>query len=263
MDWYYAQDGRPSGPVSDTEFTGLVARGVVTNQTLVWHAGLANWEPFGRLAPQMAANAATPGVPPGDAVALRSGPVVCAECGGVFPQDQTIPFGAVWVCAGCKPAFVQKLKEGVASVTVGSLRYAGFWIRFAAKFIDGLLLTVVVVLPLAFLMGLMAVRTQQSDAFSWAAIGMQLLLQIGYVAVAVTYNTFFIGRYGATLGKMAVGLRVVTAEGAPPTMKRALGRACAEQLSSLTCNLGYLIAAFDDQKRTLHDYLCNTRVVLK
>ena len=71
----------------------------------------------------------------------------------------------------------------------------------------------------------------------------------------------FIGRYGATLGKMALGLRVVTSEGAPVTYARALGRYFAKLLSAFLCGIGYLLAAFDEQKRALHDRICDTRVV--
>jgi uncharacterized RDD family membrane protein YckC len=42
---------------------------------------------------------------------------------------------------------------------------------------------------------------------------------------------------------------------------RAFGRSCAEILSQLICAIGYIIAAFDDQKRALHDHMCNTRVI--
>jgi uncharacterized RDD family membrane protein YckC len=62
---------------------------------------------------------------------------------------------------------------------------------------------------------------------------------------------------------MAVGLKIVTAEGTPITMMRAFGRAWAEQLSGLVCNIGYILAAFDSEKRALHDHICSTRVVFK
>jgi uncharacterized RDD family membrane protein YckC len=77
------------------------------------------------------------------------------------------------------------------------------------------------------------------------------------------YQIFFLGKYGATPGKMACKLKVVTAEGTPITYGRATGRFFAEKLSGLTCTIGYIIAAFDDQKRTLHDHICGTRVVYK
>jgi uncharacterized RDD family membrane protein YckC len=44
---------------------------------------------------------------------------------------------------------------------------------------------------------------------------------------------------------------------------RALGRSAGHLVSGMTCLIGYIIAAFDDEKRALHDYMCNTRVVYK
>jgi len=37
----------------------------------------------------------------------------------------------------------------------------------------------------------------------------------------------------------------------------------ATMLSQLTLYIGYIIAAFDDEKRSLHDHICDTRVVYK
>ena len=47
MDWYYAAGADRKGPVSEEEFQRLVQQGVVTSQTLVWHEGMANWQPHG------------------------------------------------------------------------------------------------------------------------------------------------------------------------------------------------------------------------
>ena len=68
---------------------------------------------------------------------------VCAECGRMFPVDETIRIGEARVCANCKPIFVQKMREGVNVGVVGTLNYAGFWVRFAAVFLDGVILKVV------------------------------------------------------------------------------------------------------------------------
>jgi uncharacterized RDD family membrane protein YckC len=75
------------------------------------------------------------------------------------------------------------------------------------------------------------------------------------------YTIFFVGKFGATPGKMALRLRVVLSNGGKVGWGRATGRYFAELLSSLTLGIGYLIAAFDDQKRTLHDHICDTRVI--
>jgi uncharacterized RDD family membrane protein YckC len=77
------------------------------------------------------------------------------------------------------------------------------------------------------------------------------------------YQIFFLGKYGATLGKMACGLRVITAEGGKISYARATGRVFAEMLSGMICYIGYIMVGFDVQKRALHDHICNTRVIYK
>jgi uncharacterized RDD family membrane protein YckC len=62
---------------------------------------------------------------------------------------------------------------------------------------------------------------------------------------------------------MAVHIHVVTPEGGKVSYARATGRFFAEMLSGLICDIGYVIAAFDREKRALHDHICNTRVVKK
>jgi len=92
-------------------------------------------------------------------------------------------------------------------------------------------------------------------------IGFQVLFQLFYFAVIVGYNTLMQGKYGATLGKLACGLKVVQPDGAPISYGRAFGRAWAEILSGVICDIGYIITAFDGQKRSLHDHIANTRVI--
>jgi len=84
---------------------------------------------------------------------------------------------------------------------------------------------------------------------------------IVFLSANVVYSTVFLGRYGATPGKMLCRLEVVDADGTRIGYGRGLGRGCAEILSRLICLIGYIMAAFDTQKRALHDYICSTRVV--
>src|ERR1039457_4085724 len=83
------------------------------------------------------------------------------------------------------------------------------------------------------------------------------------MAIGIGYEVFMIGKYGATLGKMACKIKVVTADGGRVSYARALGRYFAKLLSAFTCMIGYIIAFFDEEKRALHDRICDTRVVYK
>jgi len=154
---------------------------------------------------------------------------------------------------------MQKLAEG-APVDTGNFRYAGFWIRFLALFVDGLILNVISIAAQ------MAFGLTLSQAVNLTPKGTMnvILLSFGFqVVVNLLYETVLIGKYGATLGKMACGLSVVTPEGGPVSYGLAIGRYFAKVLSSLTIFIGYLMAAFDPQKRALHDRICGTRVIRK
>ena len=76
-------------------------------------------------------------------------------------------------------------------------------------------------------------------------------------------TTFFLWKYQATPGKMALGLKVITADGSRLSYLRCVGRFFGEIVSGLILNIGYIIAAFDSEKRALHDHMCATRVVKK
>ena len=172
----------------------------------------------------------------------------CSQCGMVYFDDELIQFGDALVCGKCKPLFVQKLKEGVT--VAGEMVYAGFWIRFGADFIDGLILGVVGFL-FGFVGALIGGRTAGAflNIFSWV--------------LGLVYTTYFLGAYSATPGKMACGLKVVRPDGEKISYTRGCGRFFAELVSSLTLGIGYIMAAFDEERRALHDRICDTRVVAK
>jgi uncharacterized RDD family membrane protein YckC len=81
--------------------------------------------------------------------------------------------------------------------------------------------------------------------------------------VGISYETIMIGKFGATLGKMACKIHVVTANGDNVSYARAFGRYFAKLLSAFTLLIGYIMAAFDSERRALHDRVCDTRVVLE
>jgi uncharacterized RDD family membrane protein YckC len=258
MNWYYVDGARnQAGPVDEAAFDALIASGTITAETLVWREGMANWLPLREARPGTApAGAAT--VTP----ATGQGEAVCAECGRLFQFDDTIQIGNARVCASCKPVFVQKMREGLDVGQAGQLNYAGFGTRFAAYFLDFILLyavNTVINLAAGFGVGGFGVRGNANPTFG----PLFVLLFFLEVAIGVTYETLMVGKYGATLGKMACKIRVVNADGAPVGYGRALGRYFAKMVSAFTCLIGFIMAAFDSEKRALHDRICNTRVVAK
>jgi uncharacterized RDD family membrane protein YckC len=254
MNWYYVEHGKQAGPVADEQFNEMLASGQITPDTLVWHEGMADWRP---------SREARGGASIVTTDAQGNPQAFCSECGKLFPVDETIRYGNARVCAACKPVFLQKLQEG-AAVNTGEFRYAGFWIRFGAKIIDGLIIGVPLMIVLFVVMFAVIHPTrQQPQQVSVLPALMPSFIQIFFLFVQMAYEIFFIGKYGATPGKMACGIRVVTAEGGKVSYARATGRFFSEMLSGLICYIGYIIVAFDAEKRALHDHICNTRVVYK
>jgi uncharacterized RDD family membrane protein YckC len=255
MNWYYVEAGQQAGPVDDAQLQELVRSGKVLPETLVWQQGMANWQPYGEVKPQglRLANpvTTTAGTAPGEAV--------CSECGGVFNVQDMIQHGNLRVCAQCKPILLQKLAEG-AKLKSGSLVYAGFWIRFAAVLIDGLLLWAVnagITVAAGFSM---------FQSFGARPVGLstgRIALFLVEMLIGLAYEVVLIGAYGATLGKMACRIKVVVEDGSKVSYLRSLGRHFAKALSGFICFIGYLMAAFDEEKRALHDRICSTRVVLR
>lgn len=250
MVWYYAHERNRVGPIDDAEFEALVDTGVIVPETLVWNETLPNWVRYADVVLQGSTAAESGG---------QGRPVeTCHECGRMFPQDNMIQYQDAWICASCKPVFIQKLKEGA---NLGaSFEYGGFWIRFAAKFLDGMIQGSVTMV-FGVISGIFIALIGPNEG---VAIAFQLFIQAISLAFAIFYGTFFVGKFAATPGKMICGLKIIMADGTPVSYPRALGRYFANDwLNPLTLGIGYLMAAFDDEKRGLHDRICDTRVIKK
>jgi len=145
--------------------------------------------------------------------------------------------------------------EPLAFTPAAEVLYAGFWIRFCAKILDGIPIGILLVLAMVAMGGFSRGKNEA------ALIGVQFAIQMVAMVLSVLYNTIAIGGWGTTLGKKACGLKVIRADGGKVTYGRACGRAFAEIVSGMVCYIGYIIAGFDEQKRALHDHMCDTRVV--
>ncbi len=273
MDWYYAENKKRVGPFNDIEFRSLVSKGKIDKQTLVWNETLTDWTPFKKVTlPEPEPVTIPEPTPMSDPTSGQPFPTtepdafglstkVCSQCGKTFPEEELAVFSNSLICAACKPVFVQKLKEGVSTA---DMRYAGFWIRFGAKIIDGIIMTIFSVI-INFIFGMVMVMPGQGmnpdQMGSYMAVGfIAAIIQWG---LNILYVTWFLGRFGATPGKMACGLTVVTAENEKISYLRAFARFFSEFLSGIIFFIGYIMAAFDSEKRALHDRICNTRVVKK
>lgn len=268
MAWWFVVNGQQTGPAEDAELSACIADGRVSGHTLVWREGMGNWQPLGMLATGAPGSAGA-----AEASALLGGQAFCCQCARAFGEEDLIAYAGYKVCASCKPAFFQRVNEGALrpAAEVGGMQFGGFWLRFAAKLVDGLILGVVnqiLFVPLfvvAFSEGMEAGRSGGAppDIFHGMLLVVWALTVVAQLGVQAAYNTIFVGKYQSTPGKMVCGLKVVLSDGSKVSYMRAFGRFWAEMVSGLTLYIGYIIAAGDDEKRALHDHMCNTRVVKK
>lgn len=262
MEWFYVSHSQQIGPVSQTEFERLVSGGTIGPETLVWRQGLPQWQAYAAVAGESTAGVPAAEVPPPVVASqVAPGSAVCSECGRVLPADDVIPIAGRRVCAACKPAFLQRVREGsVRAVQT----YGGFWIRFVARIIDGIILWIVntaIAVPVLASLALTGTVVTPTPEAPFAMLKAQLMLAFFQILVAASYETLFIGRLAATPGKMVCRLKVVRPDGGRVSYARALGRYGGTFISGIILCIGYIIAAFDDEKRALHDRICDTRVI--
>ena len=134
-----------------------------------------------------------------------------------------------------------------------AVAYGGFWIRFVAYLIDGFLLGAVgAVLGLVF-----GISMISSDFDSYDPTINIASFAVGWLYFAMLESS----ERGATVGKMAMGLRVVTGDGQRLSFLNATGRYFAKILSALFFCIGFIMIGFTERKRGLHDMLANTLVI--
>ena len=138
--------------------------------------------------------------------------------------------------------------------------YAGFWVRLAAYVIDSIIVFFGLLFVRLFLSGIMSVL---SDTWIGGNILFHYTLKdILLYGFQVLYFILCTYLTGTTLGKRAMNLRVVSADGQKLTLLNVVYRETIGRfLCSLSVGIGYIIAGVDREKRGLHDILCDTRVI--
>jgi uncharacterized RDD family membrane protein YckC len=142
--------------------------------------------------------------------------------------------------------------------------FGGFWIRFVAYFIDGFVLMVPIAIICAIFFVVLGVSWDEDDenkgaivAGAFALVGIIIVISWLYEALMTSSER------GATLGKMMLGLRIVRADGARLSFGRATARHFLKTMITplVPFAIGYLLAAFTDRKRALHDIMADTLVI--
>jgi uncharacterized RDD family membrane protein YckC len=185
--------------------------------------------------------------------------IFCNRCG--FSSGDDAQF-----CQSCGaslsvPLAVSRAESSLITVP----HYGGFWIRVASATVDMLLLFAAT-FPVRILLG-SAITLAGMDA-KVPAHELFLASRGVRIAVAIVIGWAYragmeSSRHQATLGKMALGLKVVDLEGKRLSLSHATARYFAKYLSILALGIGYLMVAFDDQKQGLHDRIAETLVLYR
>jgi len=263
--WYYADGDNKIGPINQDSFDGLVDDGTIAPATLVWCKGMEGWQP------------------------LHASTGKCDKCHGTFVATLLQDHNGVRICESCRQA-----PAGESAGTGSGLKYGGIGSRFVAKIIDLTLMLVfagmVEALSRKLFPGAFTMNTSSHNAVSPVVI-VTLLINM---ALGIFYITWFVGKLGATPGKMVVKLKITNPAGGKIGYGQAFGRYCGEYIAALgmvSCMtlfafwvissffplhpvlrsvygavifasaVVYAPALFDEQRRTLYDRLCKTRVL--
>jgi uncharacterized RDD family membrane protein YckC len=153
--------------------------------------------------------------------------------------------------------------------------YAGFWIRFVASLIDGLILGIpfmFVVIVLMFFFGGFGLMMHRNAVDPQAAAALAGPLLLGLLLGGLFFMSlewlYFAGMESserqATFGKAAMSVRVTDLEGRRLSFGHATGRFFSKIISGMIpLAIGYIMAGFTAKKQALHDMIAGTLVLRK
>lgn len=127
---------------------------------------------------------------------------------------------------------------------MSNAKYGGFWIRLVAALLDGVIFGV----PLAIISVLSTLA------------GVATLYYVVYLGVIIL-TIYLDGTKGGTPGKLILGLKIVNEKGDVIGIPSAILRYIGKIVSGLILCIGYIMIAFTDKKRGLHDMIANTYVI--
>jgi uncharacterized RDD family membrane protein YckC len=240
--WYYVDaNGQQVGPVSADEIRAALQSGAATNASLAWRDGLANWQPISALAAELGIAAAAASTVAAPAAELPSAWKQSAEANPYRAPE-----------AESSEGFFENTTDIV---------YAGFWKRWAALFLDQLIIG----LPLSIAFFFISFTVAMSSGGQPSATT-TIFLQLGFYAVWLSVAFFYYASLEsseaqATFGKRALGIKVTDMSGQRIDFKQAAFRWFAASLSYMAMYIGFAMAGFTQRKQALHDLLVSTLVV--
>ena len=172
------------------------------------------------------------------------------------PRCNAVNAAATAFCYACGLPFdrSQRPQTPTAGRRVSGGAPAGFWIRLLAWVIDFLVLLAVRLALLALLPGI-SIEEYSNSVDDWIWFDNVMLL------AGVAYYTVGVSVFSTTAGKRVLGLYVLRSDGSKISLLRAFGRYLAYIPSALILGVGFLMVAFRQDKRALHDLISDTAVV--
>ena len=255
--WYYADASNTrQGPVEPSALSRLREQGQVTWDTLVWREGMADWRPMREFAAELPAAAPPAAADDGPAPLAPDGAATAPASGGAQPASPYAPPTA-------------SVDMPVHAVHGGEVVYAGFWKRFAALTIDSTIVGMAyyaVMFAVLLAGGLGGALSGQVDLQSGdLPPGFAVAMVVAYLTYPVISGLYYVllesSSQQATLGKLAVGIKVTDARGERLGRAHALGRWVSHLVCYVTFYIGYLVVAFTERRQGLHDMVASTLVV--
>ena len=188
-----------------------------------------------------------------------SGQIFCPRCRAIN-SDQAI------FCYACGTNLPRILPAAGFQLPGASL-YAGFWRRFVAWILDTLLTGVcagIIGFALGFIYALVVIVPSGPKPPQEQMLVLQIIVQAIVIVLCWLYFALMErSSLQATLGKMAIGIRVTDLDGKRISFARATGRHFGKIISGLMLLIGYIMAGFTEKKQALHDMMAGTLVVRK
>jgi uncharacterized RDD family membrane protein YckC len=208
--------------------------------------------------------------------------VFCSKCGTALTPESTF-------CGACGTPVPPRTLASPAVVptavtpypTLGGVvltrtpTYAGFWLRFLAYIIDGLILSPLFILFVVIGLGMtgglahiISVLQRNGEEVDPAAVAMMVSMFFTFIAIAILISWLYAaylesGEKQATWGKQALGLYVTDLNGQRISFGRASGRFFAKTFVTrlIPLEIGFIMAAFTDRRQALHDMIAATLVL--
>ncbi|MGA7614368.1 MAG: RDD family protein [Thermoanaerobaculia bacterium] len=187
---------------------------------------------------------------------ITAGVVRCSRCMVPYCSNCLVRIQGKPFCGTCKIEHVTDVRSGVSP---DELELAGIGRRFVAIWLDGFILAIpVMVVVFVVIFSAALASGGKSEPPGWVS-----LAGYGTAVIFIVYEGLMLGARGQTLGKMAMKIKVVSADGGDISKGQAWGRSVMRAIFvSLLSLINYLPAFFTKEKTCIHDMAAKTRVIL-